>query len=420
MRCDRCGHDAKNKTCLVKHLSRKNACEPLVKNVSRAKLLKKHSKQHGGFGGYTFVCLGAHGGLCSGNISAYLLKFGDSANYICLDGGSPIDGIWEHNKQYPNNIISPTENIEAYLISHAHLDHMAGFAIATPAYYGKLIKVIAYQKVLDAFNDHIFNDVLWPKILWTEPVVGPDGKETGVKKLPIDQSTHKLEKSNFTISAMPVQHGNYPANSTVFFVEANNGETVVYFGDVSDVPHASFGNAVSNNNAAQKNAVNPRVSEAFSSLSVTDRDKYNKSRSQLDAVWDVCAKLIDESKLVAIFIECAFPNKGFTGAPNKMLFGHLNANLLANEFKLLKTKTSSQSFGQIKVVITHRKPTPMGPSQYALYTISELRAQLANDPSTKLTDKEKIKVEIGKTFVDTGLFNENDIVFPQQGKEYRL
>ena len=71
----------------------------------------------------------------------------------------------------------------------------------------------------------------------------------------------------------------------------------------------------------------------------------------------------------------------------------------------------------MKLVITHRKPSPMGPSKLAENTISQLRSLLHDDPKTKLTDKEKIKVEIGKVFIDTGMFEESDIIFPYQGQE---
>jgi len=56
--------------------------------------------------------------------------------------------------------------ISTYLITHPHLDHIAGFAINTASFQhtSRPKRVAALPSTIDAIKTHIFNDVIWPNM----------------------------------------------------------------------------------------------------------------------------------------------------------------------------------------------------------------------------------------------------------------
>ncbi|ETN42825.1 uncharacterized protein HMPREF1541_01983 [Cyphellophora europaea CBS 101466] len=58
------------------------------------------------------------------------------------------------------------ELLHSVLITHPHLDHLAGIAINTPALeYGREAKaIVALPSTIDAIKNHIFNDWIWPNL----------------------------------------------------------------------------------------------------------------------------------------------------------------------------------------------------------------------------------------------------------------
>jgi len=85
---------------------------------------------------FAVVPLGVKGGLDESNLSAYILAPIHSNNYVCLDAGTLYAGIEKaisHHifNQPPATVLR--SDIKAYLISHAHLDHVAGLIINSPA-----------------------------------------------------------------------------------------------------------------------------------------------------------------------------------------------------------------------------------------------------------------------------------------------
>jgi 3',5'-cyclic-nucleotide phosphodiesterase len=55
--------------------------------------------------------------------------------------------------------------IDTYLITHPHLDHIAGFVVNTAGLPGSRVKRLAgLPSTIAAFKDHIFNNVIWPNL----------------------------------------------------------------------------------------------------------------------------------------------------------------------------------------------------------------------------------------------------------------
>src|SRR4051794_40235149 len=76
---------------------------------------------------FQVVPLGVKGGLDESNLSAYMLAPAESGSYVCLDAGTLYAGIEKAISHHVFNKPATTvlrTNIKAYLLSHAHLDHV--------------------------------------------------------------------------------------------------------------------------------------------------------------------------------------------------------------------------------------------------------------------------------------------------------
>ena len=84
---------------------------------------------------FKIVPLGVKGGIDESNLSAYMVAATGTNNYVCFDAGTLHYGI---EKAISNKVFSiPAEQvlkhyIKGYLISHAHLDHVAGLISQAP------------------------------------------------------------------------------------------------------------------------------------------------------------------------------------------------------------------------------------------------------------------------------------------------
>jgi cAMP phosphodiesterase len=84
---------------------------------------------------FKVIPLGVKGGIDESNLSAYMIAPQGSDAYVCLDAGTLHYGI---EKAIQAKLLRGTsaevlkKNIKGYLISHAHLDHLAGMIINSP------------------------------------------------------------------------------------------------------------------------------------------------------------------------------------------------------------------------------------------------------------------------------------------------
>lgn len=64
--------------------------------------------------------------------------------------------------------------ISTYLITHPHMDHMAGFTINTAAFHAtsKPKTLAALPSTVDAMKRHVFNDIIWPNLTDEDGGVG--------------------------------------------------------------------------------------------------------------------------------------------------------------------------------------------------------------------------------------------------------
>lgn len=259
---------------------------------------------------FQIIPLGVKGGIDEKNLSAYLIAPTDTKDYICLDAGTLNAGI-EKAIEKKTFKVSTSEvlrkYIKGYLISHAHLDHVSGLIINSPADSSKT--VYATNKCMEMMENHYFNDQTWAN--FGDAGVGFPLKKYHFQTLNTGKET-PLTNTTMTVKAFPLSHVN-PFESTAFLIK-NGEDYALYLGD-------------------------------------TGPDAVEKS-TDLHDLWSAIAPLVKTKQLKGILIEVSFPNE----QPDQFLFGHLTPNHLMKELHSLEELAGKDSLQGFKIIITHLKP----------------------------------------------------------------
>jgi 3',5'-cyclic-nucleotide phosphodiesterase len=273
---------------------------------------------------FTCIILGAGGGIEDDNLSCYLVAETNSTDFICLDAGSLYSGIQkaESKSSFDEIVIPPDSDllksafilqnhIKAYLISHAHLDHISGLVQASPSDASKTI--YGSSTTIQFLKENIFNWQIWPNF-------ADEGTGFQLKKYHYQVvepgKVFSIINTNFHATAFTVSHQE-PYTSTAFLIE-NDGHFILYIGD-------------------------------------TGPDAIEKT-TNLKNIWETISPLIANKKLHTIFMECSYPD------PRKEteLYGHLSPvwmiSELTNLAKLCNEKDFNQSLHGLNVVVTGIKP----------------------------------------------------------------
>ena len=293
---------------------------------------------------FELIVLGDAGGIHDGNLSAFLLRSLSDNQYIGLDAGTLVNGIekamqgsaFDDLLQVQQEVFTPTINIlrhhiAAYLISHAHLDHVAGLVIASPDDSAKPIYALA--SVNNALSESYFNWEAWPNF-------SDRGKKPRLNKykmidLPPTTAT-KIPNTHLSVKAFSLSH---TTESTAFIVESER-DMMIYFGD-------------------------------------TGPDAVEKE-GKLESVWRYLASQQKNKNLRAIVIEVSFPD----GRPDNELYGHLTPSWLSKELAILSALLDKPSaLRNTKVIISHVKPSKFKD----IDARSQIKQQLEQHNSADLT-----------------------------------
>ena len=269
--------------------------------------------------GFEAVTLGSKGGIQDGNLTAFMLKSELDSNYVMLDAGSVVNGlIVAEEKGAFDTLVQPEdsphtkvgyllkEKIKGYLISHAHLDHVAGMVISSPDDTKKPIYGLAATN--DGLMNNYFNWSAWPNF-------GNEGN--GFK---ISQYTYTdlpqyewqpVAHTSMQVMAMPLAHSG--GQSTAFLLKDKQGDVFAYFGD-------------------------------------TGPDAVEKSDA-LSKVWSTLTPFVKNGQLKGIVIEVSFTNE----TPDNALFGHLTPNWLMQELTALESMAGKGSLEDLDIVVSHIK-----------------------------------------------------------------
>ncbi len=267
--------------------------------------------------------LGTSGGELQDNLSAYLVAPGSETHFVALDAGTLCSTLKKIPKEQlqtlglekkVNNSSAQeaffTGNIKAYLISHAHLDHISGLVLCSTIDSKK--PIWGSNTTIDYLRDNIFNWKIWPN--FADEGVLPYLKLYHYQRMNFN-TEYAIPQTRMQVRVFPLSHGNgYP--STAFLIKSTSFY-LLYVGD-------------------------------------TGADPLEKSHD-LNLLWQSIAPIIKSHQLSAIFIEASYPNS----RPNQQLFGHLTPYWLMWELQDLAKQVNSQNpelaLKDLPVVVTHVK-----------------------------------------------------------------
>jgi 3',5'-cyclic-nucleotide phosphodiesterase len=268
--------------------------------------------------GFDLVVLGALGGIEDGNLSASLIHPHGDDRAVACDAGTLVNGLRiAEEKGAFSGITMPadsdqsrvgyvlTAKIKGYLISHSHLDHVAGLVIASPDDSPK--PIYALPSVTADLVETYFNWKAWPNL--TDRGKAPQLKKYTIEDLTPGMAT-PLKDTAMTVTAFPLSHGGM--ESTAFLLESD-GEGILCFGD-------------------------------------TGPDVVQKV-TRLHDVWTVVADRVKQKRLKAIVIESSYTSD----RPDNLLFGHLTPRWLLDSLRDLDRQTGGNALKGLPVVVSHIK-----------------------------------------------------------------
>ncbi len=268
--------------------------------------------------GFEVLTLGARGGIQDGNLSAFMIWPPGDPRAVTCDVGALANGIRVADEKgvfdtvkVPDN--SPytrvgyvlTEQIKGYMVSHAHMDHIAGLIIASPDDSKKPIYGLA--SVNTEIQNNYFNWAAWPNFATT-------GKEPQLKKYELRNLSpgekQPLTDTAMSVTAFPLAHSG--VESTAFLVESGS-DALLCFGD-------------------------------------TGPDSVENTTRMKD-IWTAVAERVKSRQLRALIVEVSYDNS----QPDKFLFGHLTPKYLLASLAELETMAGPGSLKDLPVIISHVK-----------------------------------------------------------------
>lgn len=269
---------------------------------------------------FELVVLGDKGGIQDGNLSAFLLRALDEQYYVSLDAGTLVNGIaiaHQRNAFSDLTLIQDPKwntigtilrrHVKGYLISHGHLDHVAGLLISSPEDSTK--PIYALPSVNQTLLDSYFNWQAWAN--FTDKGLPPRLNQYQLVDL-VPQQTRAIVDTSLKVTAFSLSH---PLESTAFVIEKDQ-DLFVYLGD-------------------------------------TGPDQVEKE-GKLKALWQYLAEQLKEKNLRGLVIEVSFANQ----RPDNLLFGHLTPKWLIKELAQFHALIEDKSrIKDLQVIISHIKYT---------------------------------------------------------------
>ena len=288
---------------------------------------------------FVTIALGTGGGLTEDNLTSYLLAPVGSTAFVSLDAGTLLTGLQHaHRKGNLSDVVGPTasplsvegqvlqQHIKAYLISHAHLDHLAGLVLNSSDDTNK--DILALAPTIEHLRDHIFNWKIWPNF-------GDEGPGVPLKKYHFVRLTpgeeHAITGTRLTVQPYALSHAG--VTSTAFLLHAQDAYAL-YIGD-------------------------------------TGADEAEHC-DNLYRLWQAIAPLVRQAKFRGMFVEISYPDPRAT----THLYGHLTPQWLMQELRrlaaLVDVQQPTEALRGVTVIVSHIKPS----LQHAQSMSEQIREQV--------------------------------------------
>ncbi|EEB07395.2 cAMP-specific phosphodiesterase Cgs2 [Schizosaccharomyces japonicus yFS275] len=220
------------------------------------------------------------------------------------------------------------ERIHTFLISHCHIDHLAGLIINSAVFTTEHPRQIAALDFnIESMKKHIFNNIVWPALdqagFLIYKSISPDLYS------PITSTLH--------VRPFIVSHG------------------------------CSFGHTVLSSAFLLRNVTTDHYFIAFGDVEAdqTSGKHYNHE------IWETIAPLIQQDKLKYITVECSTVD-----VPNELLFGHMCPNTLVHELHSLQQMVTNLGGNthNVTCLICHIKSDPRHTSSASDAILQELHS----------------------------------------------
>jgi 3',5'-cyclic-nucleotide phosphodiesterase len=253
-----------------------------------------------------------------------LLAASGTSDFVALDAGTLLTGLEHANRKGSlTNIPVPpdspltvegyilTQRVKAYLLSHAHVDHVAGLALNSPDDTEK--DILGLPPTIDTLRDHLFNGRLWPNFADEGPGVQLK-KYHFVRLRPGKEQL--IDGTRLAVRPFELCHAGGP--STAFLLRADEAYAL-YLGD-------------------------------------TGPDEAEQC-DKLQQVWRAIAPLIRQGELRGVFLEISYPDP----RESNRLYGHLTPRWVMTELQrlaaLVDAGRPAGALRELTVIVTHIKPT---------------------------------------------------------------
>ncbi|PHY21540.1 MBL fold metallo-hydrolase [Caulobacter sp. BP25] len=266
---------------------------------------------------FDLVALGVNGGIEEPTSAYHITARGARSGVMC-DAGTLAAGIDQAQRRggYPR-AASRQEvmaSISAYLITHAHLDHVAGLVLASPNDTKK--DIMALAPVNQALADHYFNWSAWPNM--GDRGAAPRLARYHYRDLEPGGPPTLIAGTAISVTAYRLSHAGSP--STAFLLQSG--------------------------------------SDALLCLGDTGPDAVEGS-THLNDLWRAVAPLVQQGRLRGILIEASYPDP----VPDNQLYGHLTPSWLGKELQALRGMVGNDArMKALPILVTHIKPSEAPPS----------------------------------------------------------
>ncbi|KAL8766301.1 MAG: hypothetical protein Q9209_006891 [Squamulea sp. 1 TL-2023] len=248
--------------------------------------------------------------------------------------------------------------ISTYLITHPHLDHVAGFAINTAALQQTLRRkrVAALPSTIEAIKEHIFNGVIWPNLSDEgEGAVGfvsydrlvdggnvalGDGEGRGYIEVCDGLAVKGWSVSHGECMRHNHHQGNYSSESTEAgyspYYSRRSSRKDMSSSSIDSARSQSFSQATLEKKAYDSAAYFLRDEHTGKEVLIFgDVEPDSVSLNPRTArVWQDAAAKLSSGLLTGVLIECSYDDS----QPDSMLFGHLTPRHLVIELGVLASK----------------------------------------------------------------------------------